>query len=237
MWLFRRKFGKTAKKLAVLCHCRASKRYLPRRRNFIINYGQRCEYANLNRNVIFDKLAVSLMLNEAKISIPRIFLKGEAIPDEVFPLLARKRYHSQGRDIIYIHDREQLDNDLEDYMYDFLVEYVNKTSEYRVHFLRDYDTLVSVKFNPNGDGDPIVRSHQNKWNQINYDREWKDALIELAKKTMDVLGYDFGAIDIIRKGQKLYVLEINTAPGLEDRKLNIYAQYFRTMERKWLNSR
>jgi glutathione synthase/RimK-type ligase-like ATP-grasp enzyme len=177
------------------------------------------------------------ILKENGILVPTIYLKGETIPDGAFPLLARKRYHSQGRDIIYIHDREQLENDLEDDMYDFLVEYVNKTSEYRVHFLRDYDTLVSVKFNPDNDGDPIVRSHQNKWNQISYDREWKDALIELAKKTMDILGYDFGAIDIIRKKDKLYVLEINTAPGLEDRKLNIYADYFRKMERRWRENR
>lgn len=232
MFIYRRKGGLTAKKLAELCQCRTSRKYLPRHRDFIVNYGQTCEYANLNKHVIYNKLAVSLMLNEAGISIPRIFLKGEDIPDDAFPLLARRKYHSQGRDIIYIHNRESLENDLEDFMYDFLVEYVPKKSEYRVHVLGDR-VFVSVKFNKEGDGDPIIRSHKNKWKQIEYNGEFRDELIELGKRVMKVLQYDFGAIDIIRKGSTLYVLEVNSAPGLEPRKLQLYADYFLEAERRW----
>ena len=49
--------------------------------------------------------------------------------------------------------------------------------------------------------------------------------------TIKALKLDFGAVDIIRaKNGKLYVLEVNTAPGLEERKLQIYADYFKNME-------
>jgi len=232
MWIYRRKGGLTAKELGRICACRVSKKYLPRQRDFVINYGNDYEDADLNRNVIFDKLKVYNMLKESGIPEPRIWHKGEEIPDDAFPLLARKKYHSQGRDIIYIANREQLENELEDFMYDFLVEYIHKTSEYRVHILGD-KAFVSVKFNRDGDGDPIIRSHKNKWKQIEYNGEWKESLIQLATEAIKVMKYDFGAIDIIRKGHKLYVLEINTAPGLEPRKLEIYANYFKEEEEKW----
>ena len=113
MWILRRKGGITAKKIAELCACRASKKYLPRRKDFIVNYGQDYRYAHLNRNVIFDKLAVYEKLKEAGILEPRIFKKGDNIPADAFPLLARKKYHSQGRDVIYVANKAQLE-ELED---------------------------------------------------------------------------------------------------------------------------
>jgi len=236
MWILRRSGGITAKKLAELCNCRTTKNYIPRRKHFIINYGKDYKYAHLNKKVIFNKLKAYEILKEAEINQPKLYYKEDVIPDGAFPLLARKEYHSQGRDIIYIHNREQLENNLEYFMYDFLVEYINKTSEYRVHILGD-KALVNVKFCGEEVADPIVRNHRNNWRQISYDREFKDELVELAKKTIKALGYDFGAVDIIRKRNVLYVLEVNSSPGLEDRKLEEYKQYFKEEEDKWLNSR
>jgi glutathione synthase/RimK-type ligase-like ATP-grasp enzyme len=235
MWILRRKGGLTAKKLAELCECRTSKKYIPRRSHFIINYGKDYANAHLNAKVIFNKLRTYNILKEAGIPQPRIWHKDEEIPEQAFPLLARKEYHSQGRDIIYVHSKGHLENEIDYFMYDFLVEYIKKTSEYRVHVLGN-KAIVNVKFNEDGYGDPIVRSHSNGWRQISYDREWHDALAELAIKTIRALGYDFGAVDIIRKGDKLYVLEVNSAPGLEDRKLKEYSDYFKEEEEKWLNS-
>ena len=231
MWILRRNGGLTAKRLAEFCNCRTSKRFLPRRKHFLINYGKNYEGAHLNANVIFNKLRVYEILQEAGISQPRLFRKNEEIPDNAFPLLARREYHSQGRDIIYVHNREELE-DLDEDAYDFLVEYINKSSEYRVHILGD-DAFVSVKFEGR---DPIVRSHSNGWRQIEYNREWHDELVMLATKAIDAVGYNFGAVDIIRKGNKLYVLEINSAPGLEPRKLELYSQYFKREEIKWRNN-
>jgi glutathione synthase/RimK-type ligase-like ATP-grasp enzyme len=55
----------------------------------------------------------------------------------------------------------------------------------------------------------------------------------LAQQAIDALGYDFGAVDIIRRRDKLYVLEVNSSPGLEDRKLQLYADYFKQKELEW----
>jgi len=235
MWILRRKGGITAKRLAELCQCRTTKKYIPTNRHFIINYGRDYEYANLNKNVIFNKLKAYKIMKEAGINQSRLFYKGDEIPDETFPLLARKEYHSQGRDIIFVENREQLE-ELDDFKYDFLVQYIDKTSEYRVHILGD-KAIVNVKFTDDENADGIIRNHRKNWRQITYDRQYKDELIELARKAVKSLGYDFGAVDIIRKGDKLYVLEVNSSSGLEDRKLQEYADYFREEEEKWKNSR
>lgn len=232
MWILRRKGGITAKKIAEILECRASKSRLPRFKNFIVNYGHDYENANLNKNVVANKLKAYIIMKDAGVSQPRMFRKGEQIPSDAFPLLARKQYHTQGRDIIFINNQEQLDNDVDDGSYDFLTEYIHKTSEYRVHILGD-EAFVSVKFNDNDCGDPFVRSHSNGWRQIEYNREWKDKLIELARKAIKALKYDFGAVDIIRKNDNIYVLEVNSSPGLEPRKLELYAQYFKKEEQKW----
>lgn len=230
MFLFRRKGGLTAKRLAIELNCGCSRFKVPRYRDFVVNYGGKYIGASLNANIEFNKLKVSQILQENGISTPKVFVRGEYIPDEMFPLLARKKYHSQGRDIIYIHNRLQL-NRLE-YNYDYLIQYINKTSEYRVHVLGDYDIMTSVKIANVPNADPIVRSKRNGWIQVSYDRDFQEALIELAKKTIKVLGYNFGAVDIIRKENKLYVLEVNSAPGLEPRKLKKYAEYFKHCERR-----
>ena len=232
MFIVRRRGGLTAKALGRKLRCRASYKFLPRRREFIVNYGGKCTYANLNANVDGNKLKAHHKMVDSGITMPKVFHKEEEVPQEAFPLLARKKYHSQGKDVIFVANRHQLENQIEDYRYDYLIEYINKKSEYRVHVLGDYKTFVSVKFNKDGCGDPIVRSHNNGWRQIEYNGKWKDKLIELAKQAVKNLGYDFGAVDIIRRKDKLYVLEVNSSPGLEERKSNIYADYFKVEERK-----
>jgi len=231
MWIVRRRGSVTAKALGKRLRCRASYKFLPRQRTFTINYGGKYPNANLNAFVESDKLKTHMKLVSFGVSMPKVYLKGEIIPDNAFPLLARKKYHSQGKDVIYIANRRQLEEDMREHQYDYLIEYINKSSEYRVHILGD-DAFVSVKF----DGfDPIVRSHSNGWKQIEYTRKWHDELIMLATKAIDVLGYDFGAVDIIRRKNKLYVLEVNSSPGLEPRKLELYSNFFKKKESEWKN--
>lgn len=238
MWILRSRGSTTAKELARACECRTTREFVPRRYpHFIVNYGAGFAGAHLNANAgKLNKLSQYKKLREAGVSQPRMFEKGETIPDDAFPLLARKKYHTQGQDIIFINSRRDLER-INGYQYDFLTEYVYKTSEYRVHILGD-DAFVSVKFcGDNPSADPFVRSHSNGWRQIEYNGEWKDELIMLATKAIDTLGYDFGAVDIIRRKDKIYLLEVNSAPGLEPRKLALYTQYFKSMDRKWRQSR
>lgn len=52
---------------------------------------------------------------------------------------------------------------------------------------------------------------------------------DVSIRAVSALGLDFGAVDLIIKGRNRYVLEINTAPGLEGETIEAYAMAFRSM--------
>jgi glutathione synthase/RimK-type ligase-like ATP-grasp enzyme len=56
-------------------------------------------------------------------------------------------------------------------------------------------------------------------------------LQEAAIRTVEILGLDFGAVDIIwnKKQDRYYVLEVNTAPGLEGETVVRYANAFKEL--------
>lgn len=232
MWIMRRKGCLTAKKLARLIGCKCKKHTLPRRREFIVNYGNNYNLANLNSRVSFNKYNQLQKLKLAGVNVPKFFSKSDSILDSDFPLLARKYYHSQGRDIIYINNRRELIN-LPSHKYDFLTRYIDKKSEYRVHVLGNDITMVSVKWSPSEETNKIIRAKRFGWKQIEYHGQHKETLINIAKNTIRSLGWDFGAIDIIRKGEEFWVLEANSSAGLEDRKLQVYANWLKQKELEW----
>lgn len=245
MWILRHPKNVTAKRIARELGCRCSYSFVPKRKHFLINYGSTYPYSNLNGHIITNKIRAQIQLEEHGISMPKIYLKGDEIPDSAFPVLARKQIHSRGKDIIYIRNREDLQhlNDEEygqDYsLYDYLVEYINKSAEYRVHILKNpfdghiYTAMVNVKIKKDVNADPIVRNKDNGWKQISYENQFYEQLLYIGQDCINILGYDFGAVDIIRKKERLYVLEVNSAPGLEPRKLQVYSQYFKEMYQLW----
>jgi D-alanine-D-alanine ligase-like ATP-grasp enzyme len=58
--------------------------------------------------------------------------------------------------------------------------------------------------------------------------EWTEPLVTEAQKAVNALGLDFGAVDIIYNGHedKYYVLEVNTAPGMEGETMFSYVCSF-----------
>ena len=236
MFILRRKGGISAKELAVLCNARCRKNINRAKWNdFIVNYGEKSDKAHLNRNVNFDKIEVHKILEENGILLPKIYDKNEDMPDKTFPLLARKNFHSKGRDIIYLKNKDDL-NKINPNRYDYLIEYIKKTSEYRVHILKGFTTIVNVKVNGEDDRNEIVRNRNKGWKQVEYNGEFRNKLVKIGEEVVDILDYDFAAIDIIRdKDNQFYVLEVNSAPGLEERKLKIYADYFLKEESKWFS--
>src|SRR5690606_38651979 len=64
----------------------------------------------------------------------------------------------------------------------------------------------------------LIRNHDNGWVfGLVRDEDGAAKAIEEAAKAVQVLGLDFGAVDVIigRDDGLPYVLELNTAPGLE----------------------
>lgn len=115
------------------------------------------------------------------------------------------------------------------------VKYIKKQDEYRIH-LGKTDEGVGVisaqrKAKRNGVDNVNwqIRNHQNGFvyvrNDVNPPEDVQRVAIEAFRPTM----LDFGAVDVIwnEHRKKAYVLEINTAPGLEGQTVTDYANFFK----------
>ncbi len=111
------------------------------------------------------------------------------------------------------------------------VVYKKKKSEFRVHVA--FGSVIDVqqkrqRKDYDGQVDYAVRNHHTGWVYTRGDVEWSDDYANLAIRAVDVLGLDFGAVDIIynEHENRYYVLEVNTAPGLEGTTIEKYAEAF-----------
>jgi glutathione synthase/RimK-type ligase-like ATP-grasp enzyme len=109
-------------------------------------------------------------------------------------------------------------------------QYVFKTKEFRVHVVNGkvIDTQQKIKDPTREPTTWKVRSHANGFIFARNGIVSDPLRDQLAVAAVSALGLDFGAVDIIqdKKGQ-LFVLEINTAPGLEGQTIDNYATAFR----------
>lgn len=113
------------------------------------------------------------------------------------------------------------------------VQYVKKQKEFRVHVA--FGEVIDVQEKRKRKDVPEdfstnfqVRNHQTGWVYCREDIRQPDGLLDLAKAAVSTLGLDFGGVDIIwnEKRNECYVLEINTAPGLEGSTVDKYATAF-----------
>jgi hypothetical protein len=111
------------------------------------------------------------------------------------------------------------------------VKYIKKAKEFRVHVA--FGDVIDVQAKRQrtefeGETNFAIRNHQNGWVYCREGIEEPDDLREQAQRALLTLGLDFGAVDIIynQHYNKCYVLEVNTAPGLEGTSVEIYTNAF-----------
>lgn len=106
------------------------------------------------------------------------------------------------------------------------VRYIPKKHEYRVHVFKGEVIDVQQKRKRTAiEANYQIRSHANGWVFCREGIVEPAPLRDVAVAAVGALGLDFGAVDIIHntKHNKLYVLEVNTAPGLEGATIQNYA--------------
>lgn len=112
------------------------------------------------------------------------------------------------------------------------VKYIKKQSEYRVHVFDGGVIDVQQKRRRIGIANEAVdfkvRSHDNGWVFCRSNIEEPNELREQAIKAVEALGLTFGAVDIIYNSyqNKCYVLEVNTACGMENTTVVSYVNAF-----------
>jgi len=147
--------------------------------------------------------------------------------DEGFVVVARTKLTGHSGDGIIIVGKQDTVPDAPLY-----TKYVFKDKEFRVHVVRDkvIDTQRKIKDPEREVKDWKVRSHANGFIFVRGDIDPDPGRDSLAIMATKALGLDFGAVDIIQdKAGVYYVLEINTAPGLEGQTVERYATAFRNI--------
>lgn len=115
------------------------------------------------------------------------------------------------------------------------VKYIKKQDEYRVHIVAGEVIDVQRKARrsdvPDEDVNWQVRNHQNGFCYMRENVNPDEDVIEQALNAIEALGLDFGAVDVIWNAHqnKAYVLEVNTACGLEGTTLERYKVAFQEL--------
>ncbi len=162
--------------------------------------------------------------------VPTFYTNQEDIPDDAFPIVCRTVLAGHSGDGIVIANRR---NELVPAR--LYVQYVKKQDEYRIHLGRRGEETVVIsrqrKARREGHENPNwqVRNHSNGFVFVRSGVNPPHSVETVARRVFEATGLDFGAVDVIYNGRRdrAYVLEINTAPGLEGTTVSDYAAYFR----------
>jgi hypothetical protein len=112
--------------------------------------------------------------------------------------------------------------------------YKPKTAEYRVHVFTQLGIIDVQQKRRRNDVEraatsSYIRSHDNGWVFCRDDIIVPDSVRTAAERAVNVLGLDFGAVDIgYDPTYGIAIYEVNTAPGLEGLTLNNYVNAFRS---------
>lgn len=192
----------------------------------IVSYGVRLEQGKkpmLNANAgNTDKFRELKTLKKGGVRVPQFWDINSAIPlGGGKQYVARKFHHMGGRDVRLMTTEKGLRIRRAN-GWNYVTKFIPSTREfrcwiYRRRHLRTYEKVKTrnVKVNPLRE---LARNHNNGYGfiMLHADRVPRPA-VEQAIAAIEAMQLDFGAIDILLGNDgKYYVLEVNTAPGVED---------------------
>ena len=113
-------------------------------------------------------------------------------------------------------------------------QYIKKAEEYRIHVVKGkvIDRHRKARRLTEENVNWRVRNHANGFIFQRNDIDIPKGVEEQALLTVAALGLDFGAVDLIYNAKQgiAYVLEVNTAPGLEGSTVESYSRAFKELE-------
>lgn len=177
-----------------------------------------------NKLQFFKKMAENVT---SSMIIPNFWENKLDIPLSAYPIVCRCVLAGHSGDGIVI--AESPDDLVDAPLY---VQYMKKKDEYRVHCASDQIISIQKKARKLEVSDDDVNWRvRNLAGGFIYKRDGIDPpanVTAAATTALGASGLDFGAVDVIWNEQsgKAYVLEINTAPGLEGTTVKDYAKYF-----------
>jgi len=213
-----------------------SPRFKPRPTDITINWGNSIEKffywgeeapPLLNHPYLVARAVNKLKTFQAldgKCNIPAWTTDPDKIPNDGSLWVARQTLTGFGGEGINLFLTDLEDGIPEAPLY---VQYKKKKKEFRIHVFKGEVIDVTQKKKRsdfNGEINTKIRNYGNGWVYCREDLVLPADLLTQAKLAIRSLGLDFGAVDIIwnEKENKSYVLECNTAPGLEGTTIEAY---------------
>lgn len=204
-------------------------KYKPREGDIVINWGagdfknfRPAAVLNPNVKIASCKLSSFQKFAENGVRAPRFWTDRNDIPNDAFPVMCRTKLRGHSGDgIVVANTRNEL------VPCQLYTEYVKKKDEYRVHILKGQAFFIQRKARKLDVAEP-------NWQIRNLDGGFVFVETALAEVPRDVitqataaipaLGLDFGGVDVMwnEREERAYVLEVNTACGLEDRTAERY---------------
>lgn len=187
---------------------------------------------NCNLRVASSKIETFSALDIANVPHPRMFASAEEATASGVPFLGRTDRLCAGRGIT-IYEAGSVPQ-----RHDFYVAVIPCRREFRVHVFQDKAIAIQKKLVANATS--IIHNHDNGVTFQYFEREALNRygprtmarMIEMAIEAVRAVGLDFGAVDIIQEQEtsRLYVLEVNSAPGIRTEQiyiayLNEFAQF------------
>lgn len=207
--------------------------------NNIINWGNRI-LRNSDCKVNFpsaienasDKRLSRILLQSAGVKVPTtVTWQNPEKLQPKFPLIIRPSHHHAGKKFYIAHTPREAANlvlrfpELAD---GYFSEIFPKTHEYRVHCAHGKILMISEK--PLQEGE-IRANHsviEESWRALRWS-EYNEKICKESLKAVEVLGLDYGAVDIMynSKDDSVAVCEINTSPSVSTEYTSgKYAAYF-----------
>lgn len=199
-----------------------------------VNWGRATANTELNPNIntATNKRIMRELFQEQEVPSPQLCATELVARDWVMKgktLIGRPDYHSRGRGYWFIRTTEDLTKALRGTRRKkaatHFMEFVEAEHEVRVHIFKGKSIRISEKsFFTNDRGERDYTTIKPTVN-VKYARR-------AAKKAVEALGLDFGAVDVLVKSDGTpYVLEVNAAPGLGGSMPRLYADTFE----RWQN--
>jgi len=219
-----------------------NRRYLPRNNHVIINwgsgalpdwYGREVSILNDPHKVlrVGNKLLGFQDLERGEVQIPRFTTNPNVAKEWGCPIVARHKLRGHSGDgAEYVESPNDLAADWT--RAPLFVEYKKKKTEYRVHvFQGEVIDIQEKRKRREVENDDVNYKIRNKHTGWVYCRDGIDCPASVSSNSILAVqscGLDFGAVDVIWNDheQKPYILEINTAPGLEGTTLEKYVAAF-----------
>ena len=209
-----------------------------RRREGDVNWGRNDAITELNEDTsnTTNKREMRLLFKENDVPMPRL-VDPMFVKNCQFPLVGRPDHHMRGRgywkceDLYEIHKAQRGTRRKKAATH--FMEFIPNAQEYRVHIFNGKSIRISEKDHTRlaiTDVHYDARTARVKA-EIGFmaikptcDKETLKSIRRAAKRAVKAVGLDFGAVDVLVNDNGVYVLEVNSAPGLGGSLPNLYAE-------------